>query len=293
MSLTDEDRQGMSPAEIELLSEGLEADGTPREEGSTPEPDADEVDEDPADDAAPAPAAAPAAAPADAQPEPESADEAPAAAFVPQYTAEVPADAAEQIAALKQEERAAFRKLMDGDSDMEPDAYEAIRDRTEQAIDALKTKTLTASIFAQANEQAQMQAAKVAWDKAQADCFAQFKAEGQDYQDKGKPGLNAAYNHHLKSLAANPANETKDASWFLREAHRLTRADLGLTTVARTPAARGVDKTLIPPTLSRVPPAADASIAGDEFAHLSGLDGAALERAVAKMTPEQQERWLN
>jgi len=314
MELTAEDRQGMSPAELELLAEGLEADGTPREEGSAVQAAPEESDDDPDDEPAAAPAALAAKAETAAEPAPAAEAAAQAAAdndqddepapaapapFVPQYSAEVPADAAQQIAALKAEERAAFAKLMDGDSDMDTEAYAAIKDRTEAAIDDLKTKALTASIFKQATEQAAEQRAREEWNAAKAACFATFKAQGQDYSDPAKPGLLAAYNHHLKALGSDPANENKDGQWFLQEAHRLTRADLGLAAAAPTPPAprpaappRGVDRNAIPPTLSRVPPAADANIAGDEFAHLQGLDGTALEKAIAGMTPDQLERYL-
>lgn len=107
----------------------------------------------------------------------------------------------------------------------------------------------------------------------------------------------AAYNHHLKALGSNPANEDKTGIWFLKEADRLTREDLGIKPVAAAPAApakpaRGVDRSAIPPTLSRVPPSADSAISGDEFSHLGSLDGAALEKAIAKMSPEELDRYL-
>ena len=129
------------------------------------------------------------------------------------------------------EERAAFAKLMDGESDMDTDTYAAIRERTDAAIDALKVKSLTASIFQQANEQAQAQRAREEWETAKAQAFEKFKADGLDYSDPKRPGLMAAYNHHLKALGSNPANEDKTGIWFLKEADRLTREDLGLSLI--------------------------------------------------------------
>jgi hypothetical protein len=310
--LTAEEMQGMSPEEIELLSEGLEADGTPVEAGSATTPAPDDSDEDPDDDA-PAAAPAPAATPAEAQTADQSAtlhfdpkaeepagqvvDDEPAtapAAFVPQYSAEVPADAQQQIDALRSKERAAFKQLMAGESDMDEDAYEAIRAPIEQQIDDLKAKMLTASIFKQATEQAQVQRAREEWETAKAQAFEKFKADGLDYSDPKRPGLMAAYNHHLKALGSNPANEDKTGTWFLKEADRLTREDLGIKPAppALAKPARGVDRSAIPPTLSRVPPSADSAISGDEFSHLSSLDGAALEKAIAKMTNEELDRYL-
>jgi len=81
-------------------------------------------------------------------------EQVPRETFVPQYSAEVPADAKEQIAALTTEERTAFKQLMAGE--IEADAYQEIRDRTEVAKDELKTKALTASIFEQANTQGEI-----------------------------------------------------------------------------------------------------------------------------------------
>lgn len=309
---TNPEHQGMSAEEIALLDE-LDDDGLPPEDEATPaeptppeEAPADDEDEPtptpPATAATPAPApdpatvAAPAPEPAPAEPAPQPAP-APAP-FVPRYTAaEVPADAEQQIAALRAEEQEAFSKVIGGD--LEPEAYQAIRTRTDAAIEDLRTRALTSRIFTQANEQAAEQAAKAEWLRECDRSMAGFKAEGLDY--RAKPALMAAFDTNLKALAADPANAEKDARWFLSEANRRTREDLGLGQ-AKTPApaptpkpasARGVDKDLIPPTLSNVPQSAAPTIEGDEFAHLANLSGVELERAVAKMTPEQQERWLN
>ena len=215
--------------------------------------------------------------------------------FVPQYSAEVPADAAEQIKALKAEEKAAFKQLMDGEIDS--DAYQVIRERVESETDDLKTKALTASIFNQANAQAAEQTAKAEWNRSEAASFAAFKAEGLDY--KAKPALLAAYNTNLKALGADPKNENRDAPWFLTEAHRLTKADLGF---APTPAPQvkkavpngrnGVDLSELPPTLRNVPVAATGSVNADEFAHMRNLEGIELERAHARLTNDQRDRWM-
>lgn len=334
------DTQGMSPAEIELMKEfgedgmpaedaleaenkrvlALNTDGTSDDEGDG----ADPVDAAAAPPpAAPAPAAAtPPAAPtpaaatpavvgdAPAQPaaEPAVAASPPAAEiqpapppFVAQFKAEVPADAAEQIKALTTEERAAYKKLMEGEIDF--DAYDEVRARTGAAAEDLRTKALKAVIFEEMNEQAQLHAAEADWRRAEDAQFTAFKGEGLDY--RAKPALLAAFNHNLKTLGGDKANDNRDAAWFLTEAHRITKDDLGIKPVAATPAAPAapavptppakprVDLSQIPPTLGRVPPAADATISGDEFAHLANLKGGDLEREYARMTPEQQERYLN
>lgn len=291
--------QGMSPEEAALTDE-LDGEGLPaelaseianRESLQKPETDDDASDDEPS--AAPAPAPAPAAnapaAPAAPAPAPAAAitpdDEAPEAT---PYSVDVPADVDDQLKALKTEYDEAFATLMSGD--MTEEAYRKIADRTQAAAKELEAKVLTANVL---SEMSQQQAA-TDWKRAQATEFAAFKGDGLDY---GKPALLAAYNVNLKTLAAVPENENRSARWFLREAHRLTKADLGMAASAPAPApapaARGVDRTLIPPTLARTPPAVDPTVAGDEFAHMGSLSGAAAERAYANMTPEQQERYLD
>lgn len=245
----------------------------------------------------PAPAPAPANAPAPADP-PSVAPAEPAAnasteqepGYQPTYEVDVPADADKQSKTLSDEKAEAFAKHMDGD--MTAEEYRAIEDRTNAGIKVIETKLLTATVLSAANEQQAHQE----WKRAEAREFNAFKTEGIDY--RGKPALLAAYNVNLKALAAQPENEAKDAAWFLREAHRLTKADLGITSAAPSPAPtppkpRGVDRTAIPPTLARTPPALDPTVAGDEFAHMASLKGADAERAFAAMTPEQQERYLD
>lgn len=211
--------------------------------------------------------------------------------FVPQYSAEVPADAKEQIAALKTEESEAFKQLMEGE--MDSGAYKEIKDRTEAAIDELKTKALTASIFEQANAQNAEQTARAEWTKAETQAFNSFKTDGLDY--KAKPSLLAAYNTNLKALGSDPKNENRDALWFLAEAHRLTKDDLGIVSTAKkstpTPPNR-VDPAELPPTLRSVPVAATGAVNADEFAHLRNLDGLELERAHARLTNDQRDRWM-
>lgn len=326
------DTQGMSQAEIELMDE-MDGDGLPKETDTErenarvlaldskglPVDESDDTTDGPVVAATPAaappppapapppnePAAAapppPAEPPASAEPPAAAPAEPEAAAFVPTYRVEVPADADAQIATLTAEKDAAFTKLMDGDADMSAETYQEIAKRTDEAVGALKEQLLTAKVLETAN----MQQAENEWKRQETRLMSEFKAEGLDY--KGKPALRAAYNTHLKELAADEANESKDAAWYLNEAHRRTKADIGIATPAAAPAAtppaappakpapksRGVDMTQIPPTLSNVPPALDPSVAGDEFAHMASLTGLEYEKAYAKLTPEQQERYLD
>jgi hypothetical protein len=280
---TEQDLSMLAKSEIAaLLDVPAEESGT-----SSTDPHADAAaDQDAADVAA---AAANAAVEAEAAAAAQTAQA--NAPFVPQYSAEVPADAKEQITTLKNEESASFKKLMDGEIDA--DEYKLVKDRTEAAIDDLKTKAMAASIFEQANAQAAEQAARAEWSKAESAAFNSFKTEGLDY--KGKPALLAAYNTNLRALGADPKNENRDAPWFLAEAHRLTKDDLGFTPAAKkvAPTPRnGVDPSEMPPTLRSVPVAATGAVNADEFAHMRNLEGLELERAHARLTNDQRDRWM-
>lgn len=234
-------------------------------------------------------AAPPPAAPAAAQPATDAAPE-PA---IQQYKVDVPADAKAQISTLKAEEAAAFKRLMDGEIDA--DEYKSVKDRVEDAVDDLKTKSITAHVFEQTNQQNAENAARDQWQTAERASMASFQAEGIDYKAPGKESLLAAYNFNLKTLGADAKNERRDAPWFLAEAHRLTKEALGLVAVRKNiPAQRtnGVDPGELPPTLRSVPIAATNAVGSDEFAHMRNLDGLELERAHARLTNEQRDRYM-
>ena len=252
-------------------------------------PQADDAGDDEVQTVTPAPAAAAVVE--------EEVEQVESDTFIPQYSAEVPTDAAAQIKALKTEERTAFKQLMDGEIDSEE--YSAIRDRTETETDDLKTKALTASIFQQANAQAAEQAAKKDWDKAEKSLFEVFKAEGLAYKDK--PSLLAAYNTNLRALGSDPKNDNRDAAWFLSEAHKLTKADLGFVAQTNTAANskkrinERVDVSELPPILRSVPASATGAVNSDEFAslrHLMETDAIGFERAVARLSNDQRDRWM-
>jgi hypothetical protein len=97
--------------------------------------------------------------------------------------------------------------------------------------------------------------------------------------------------------------------WALEQAHKEVGAKYGIKFDAPPPAPApgpaapaptpaptprpAPNLNTIPPTTRGAPPAADSSIAQGEFAHLDSLSGIELEKAVAKLTPEQQERYLD
>lgn len=132
--------------------------------------------------------------------------------------------------------------------------------------------------------------------------------EGIDY-DKD-PMMLQALDLRVRTLAADPANAERSGEWFLREAHRQVAA--GIESAAKALGfVKGDGRPPPPPSdplrdavrsrrpaetraksLAALPAAAsDSGHAGAEFAGLDSLNGDALEMAVARMTPEQQERW--
>lgn len=209
-----------------------------------------------------------------------AADSAAAAPAPPPAPIQPPAEIKAQIDALKSEEREAFKKLMDGE--IESEAYLAIKDRVEGEVDTLKDQA--------ANAQRELRDAQEQWSRAESAQFTVAKTEGLDY--RGKPALLAAYNTHLRALGADPKNEKRDAPWFLAEAHRLTKEDLGIKTPAKKTSS-GVDIAELPPTLRSVPVAATGALNTDEFSHMRNLEGIELERAHASLTDAQRDRWMN
>jgi hypothetical protein len=126
--------------------------------------------------------------------------------------------------------------------------------------------------------------------------------DGIDY-DKN-PMLRQNWDLKVRALASDPANADKSADWFLREGHRQvvaeverTAAELGFRRDKPAPkdpvkealAARRPAETRAK-SLAALPAAASDSPSA-EFGGLDSLNGDELEMAVARMTPEQQERW--
>lgn len=127
--------------------------------------------------------------------------------------------------------------------------------------------------------------------------------------------LNAALDAEVKALANDPANKERTGEWFLETAHAAVKktfkigkpatdataaaaatkkaADAAALAKAQAERDKKSGKDKLAKTLSGLP-AAGASETTDtdgEFAHLEALNGMDLEVAVAKLTPDQQERW--
>lgn len=323
MAITEEDLAGLSASEREFLEsvdendeEMLAAMGkAPREgDGEAPD-DGDDGDEQPAEDEGGDPDGDDAAGQEDAgddagdegQPdgdEQEAQQDAEEDKPVrPQPS--TPADASDQRKTLRAERAAAMQKMIDGEISAEEFSNK----------DADIQDKLDALARAEAVDQARVQ---IAQDTMLGEYRSELKATIKLAKEAGLADIDSADSDNGKAfdralrmfgqeaaergLVDVPGNlaASKEA---LAEALALVMRRNGKTPApeskpdqeAAKPAAKQrppVDRSKLPPTLATAPAALDASVGGGEFAHLANLEGPALERAVAKLSPEQMERYL-
>lgn len=119
---------------------------------------------------------------------------------------------------------------------------------------------------------------------------------------KGSAAWNAM-DAAMRTLSAMPEHNGKSYSWLVREADRVARALVDAPRSAPAPAAPAVaakpqpstDRTKttpVPVTLSSLPSAAQESIES-EYTYIDNLQGVEREKAIAKLTPDQYERYLS
>lgn len=228
-----------------------------------------------------------------AQPQNSPADDDDEDEGLPVYRAAAPADADARLAAADSKEADAFSKLMDGEITAEE--YQKEKNEAQAEREAVREAQLKATIAQEMSEQA----SRAAWDRACEKFLSKTKAdEGIDYA--GNALLGQAFDTAVRALAAKPENASKPSSFFLAEAHKQVKQAFGhaparAPAAAPAPAARqrpAVDRSTIPPTLGGLPPAQEAVVGEDEFAHLRGLKGNDYERAIAGMTPAQLDRFM-
>lgn len=233
----------------------------------------------------------------------DGADDDADAPFQPQYVPPSVEGLDDKLTALDAQRNEVVQQFRDGDlsvDDMDAKLREIGAER--DALMTEKTKAAVVSELAAQSSQQQWQ-----WE-VQRFLKTVKKEEGIDYRadsDLGKK-LNTALDFTVKLLANDPENASRENEWFLEEAHRITKArfNLGGQPAAgdkQKPAdpkadavnARRPNLQAVPKTLAHVPAAGsdDASSGDSEFSHLERLDGMALEAAVAKMSPSQQDRW--
>ena len=230
------------------------------------------------------------------------------AAFIPRLKVEPVEDYDKKMADLAAKKNAVYQKFKAGD--IELDQMNTERDEVDTEAAKLRVQQERAETNASINEQVERQAFL---HTAATFISSVKKSEGIDYNKKT---LNAAFDEavvefaNAKDKEGNLVYPNTQKGWraVLRKAHERIKDDLGIKPAAVVAdkgddkaaaekkaaalAARKPDKKKVPKTLAGLPGASADDTKGDpEFQHLDKLDGMDLEYAVAKMTPEQQERW--
>lgn len=209
------------------------------------------------------------------------------------FTPATPADAQAQREALQARKDEAFQKLMDGE--IEPAAFQKIDSEVAAELEKLMTAAITDSVTGAITQANVMKA----WSGEVDAAIKAAKEEGLDY--KANEALMTEFNGLVKVFGAEAGDRgmsddgLKASKWALKQAHDTMKMRHGkAASPAPAPAggkkAGAPDLSGIPPTLAKAPVAAGANVT-DEFAHLEGLAGANLEKAVAKLNPEQLERY--
>lgn len=253
----------------------------------------DDSDDDDEDDDQPAAEQKPAEEKADEPPAVEESADSPApekdeGEFKPRYKAELPADFADQVSALNTEMSGLAQQLRDGDIDF--DEYntkqgELLAKRDE--LNAVKLKADIAADMGAQNVEQEWEFTVKRFVKATA------KSDGIDYsKDAAKQ---KDLDLFVKALASENGNANQSFDWFLAEAHKRVKALHGIAAKKSEDPEKPNRKTPvndIPKTLAQVPGGDGPGDVSDEFSNLDGLEGLALEDAIAKMSPAQRERYL-
>jgi hypothetical protein len=176
--------------------------------------------------------------------------------------------------------------------------WHAARKPLQQTVETVAAD-MAADRGGQRQEHEQLKARFDSWVQAS---FAQAKAAGIDYGDPKNVDAVKELDGALQRFAnaAQLMFPKADADfidrWALNKAHEEVAKARGITfkPAGAPPAAAPAAKAPVaPPTTRSAPPAADSHVAADEFAHLEGLTPAELERAVAAMSPAQEDRYLS
>ena len=195
--------------------------------------------------------------------------------------------------------------------DMTLEDYDAERAKVERERRDLDAAKLKADI---ASEQ-QVQTAEQRWTWEINRFYRRVaKEEGVNYT--GSTLLLSALDTRVKELANMRENQDKDSTWFLEEAHRQVKAELGIgkkasevgdddtakrakadaearKKLAEQAAARRPPRKDLPKDLGGLPAAGSDTGGGeDEFAQLDNLEGMELENALARMPKEKADRYL-
>lgn len=269
----DYEHLGLSDEELEAMNAPVEDDDAPEDEPETDEPEVE-----PEADEAPAPVVEPEPEP-EVEPEPEPTEP---PEFRPEWKP-APVEGFEaKMAELDAQKKALRDQYRDGDLDL--DAYEDQRDKVESQILEMREAKLKTDI---AEEQSQ-QALSQRWNW-EIERFLESK-DNALFRADAPNSRNADLDMAVRMLGNDPKHSDKPMRWFLEEAARWVNARYG---DAPKPAApTGKRGAPIPPSIASLPAADLNDVDGDEFANIDKLSGMEIERAIAKMSEADRERYL-
>lgn len=229
-------------------------------------------------------------------------EDAPGRARIPRYEVKPVEKYDEKMKALDTKEAEAQAKFDAADIDLKE--LLSINRKISADRAELRDANLRATMAAEYNEKA----AQAEWMGDVQDFFATVKQKsGIDYD---KPLLNAAFDRAIKTLAADDANSKRSNQWFLREADKQVKAEIGFVAkepsaaekeAARLAAEKGKEKPqgrkpalAVVKDVGGMPSAGDDDAAGGnpEFAALDKLDGIEYEDALARMPQAKQDAYL-
>jgi hypothetical protein len=211
-----------------------------------------------------------------------------------------PQDASEQRTALRAEQAAALQKLMDGE--ITPEDYATKNNEAQDKLEALvraeasdMTRETIIRDAMMKDYSAEVATVQKAIRAAGLDMKANDGAIGGEFDRVVRMFAQEATARGLVdvpgNLAASKAALQEAQDYMLRRHGKATPAPAAAPAAPQARKPAHPDRSQFPPTLANVPAAADATIV-NEFAHLENLEGSALERALARLTPDQQERYL-
>lgn len=225
------------------------------------------------------------------------------------FTAEPVEDYESKVAAAESKRDDAFKKMMDGD--LSADEYRTIEKAANTEIRELDAQQNEFRVSQSMTQQAQQNA----WLTHVNTALNAAKTNGADLTTD--PAIAAELNRTVKLLASQvqedpsmlkgiPATKpgalvTNADKWILKEAMSIVAARHNLklgpapTTKgdpAPTNKTRQPDLSKVPPNLSSVPASAEQNVGADEFAHIHKLSGAEYEKAVARLSSDQLDRFM-
>ena len=211
-----------------------------------------------------------------------------------------PQGASEQRATLRAEQAAALQQLMDGE--ITPEDYSTKNNEAQDKLEALvraeasdMTRETIIRDAMMKDYSAEVATVQKAIRAAGLDMKANDGAIGGEFDRVVRMFAQEATARGLVdvpgNLAASKAALQEAQDYMLRRQGKATPAASPSQPAPQARKPAPPDRSQFPPTLANVPAAADATIV-NEFAHLENLEGSALERALARLTPDQQERYL-